>query len=39
MWPLIKFIPHDTRFPFVSLARLFATLSIIAVIATVAGFS
>jgi len=38
MWPLIKFIPHDTRFPFVSLARLFATLSIIAVIATVIGF-
>jgi preprotein translocase SecF subunit len=38
MWPLIKFIPHDTRFPFVSLARLFATLSIIAVIATVVGF-
>jgi preprotein translocase subunit SecF len=38
MWPLIKFIPHDTHFPFVSLARLFATLSIIAVIATVVGF-
>ena len=38
MWPLIKLIPHDTRFPFVSLARLFATLSIIAVIATVVGF-
>jgi pyruvate dehydrogenase E1 component beta subunit len=31
MWPLIKLIPHDTHFPFVSLARLFATLSIIAV--------
>ncbi len=38
MWPLIKFIPHDTRFPFVSLSRLFATLSIVAVIATVVGF-
>ncbi|MEO8926846.1 MAG: protein translocase subunit SecF [Caulobacteraceae bacterium] len=38
MWPLIKLIPHDTKFPFVSLARLFATLSIIAVIATVIGF-
>ena len=38
MWPLIKFIPHDTKFPFVSLARLFATLSIVAVIATVVGF-
>jgi len=37
MWPLIKLIPHDTKFPFVSLARLFATLSIIAVIATVIG--
>ncbi len=38
MWPLIKLIPHDTKFPFVSLARLFATLSIVAVIATVVGF-
>lgn len=38
MWPLIKIIPHDTKFPFVSLARVFATLSIIAVIATVVGF-
>jgi preprotein translocase subunit SecF len=38
MWPLIKLIPHDTRFPFVAFARLFATLSIIAVIATVVGF-
>ena len=37
MWPLIKFIPHDTKFPFVSLARVFATLSIIALIATVIG--
>jgi preprotein translocase subunit SecF len=37
MWPLIKLIPHDTKFPFVSLSRLFATLSIIAVIATVIG--
>lgn len=37
MWPLIKLIPHDTKFPFVSLARLFATLSILAVIATVVG--
>jgi preprotein translocase subunit SecF len=38
MWPLIKLLPHDTRFPFVSLARLFATLSVVAVIATVIGF-
>jgi preprotein translocase subunit SecF len=38
MWPLIKLIPHDTKFPFVSLSRLFATLSVIAVIATVIGF-
>jgi preprotein translocase SecF subunit len=37
MWPLIKLIPHDTKFPFVSLSRLFATLSILAVIATVIG--
>jgi preprotein translocase subunit SecF len=37
MWPLIKLIPHDTKFPFVSLSRLFATLSVIAVIATVIG--
>jgi preprotein translocase SecF subunit len=37
MWPLIKLIPHDTKFPFVSLSRLFATLSIVAVIATVIG--
>ncbi|MGI8841841.1 MAG: protein translocase subunit SecF [Caulobacteraceae bacterium] len=38
MWPLIKLIPHDTHFRFVRLARLFATLSIVAVIATVIGF-
>jgi len=37
MWPLIKLLPTKTNFPFVSLARLFATLSIIAVIATVVG--
>ena len=37
MWPLIKLLPHNTHFPFVSLARLFATLSVIAVIATVIG--
>jgi preprotein translocase subunit SecF len=37
MWPLIKLIPHDTKFPFVSLSRIFATLSIVAVIATVIG--
>jgi preprotein translocase SecF subunit len=37
MWPLIKLIPHDTKFPFVSLSRIFATLSVIAVIATVIG--
>jgi len=38
MWPLIKLIPHNTHFKFVSFARLAATLSIIAVIATVVGF-
>ena len=37
MWPLIKLLPTKTNFPFVSLARLFATISIIAVIATVVG--
>jgi len=37
-WPLIKNIPHDTHLPFVSLARLFATLSIIAAIATAVAF-
>jgi preprotein translocase SecF subunit len=37
MWPLIKLLPTKTSFPFVSLARLFATLSIIAVVATVVG--
>ncbi len=37
MWPLIKLVPHDTKIPFVSLARLFATLSIIGVIATAIG--
>jgi preprotein translocase SecF subunit len=37
MWPLIKILPQKTNFPFVSLARLFATLSILAVIATAIG--
>ncbi|HEX4740311.1 MAG TPA: protein translocase subunit SecD, partial [Caulobacteraceae bacterium] len=37
-WPLIKALPQKTHVRFVSLARLFATLSIIGVIATVAGF-
>jgi preprotein translocase SecF subunit len=38
MWPLIKLLPQKTRFRFVSFARLAATLSIIAVIATIVGF-
>ena len=38
MWPLIKLLPTKTTFRFVRLARLFATLSIIGVVATVAGF-
>jgi preprotein translocase subunit SecF/SecD/SecF fusion protein len=38
MWPLIKLLPTKTHVPFVSLARLFATLSILAVIATGVGF-
>ena len=38
MWPLIKLLPQKTNFRFVSFARLAATLSIIAVIATVVGF-
>lgn len=37
MWPLIKILPQKTSIPFVSLARLFATLSILAVIATAVG--
>jgi SecD/SecF fusion protein len=37
-WPLIKLLPQRTHVPFVSLSRLFATLSIIGVIATVGGF-
>ena len=37
MWPLIKLLPKQTHIPFVSLSRLFATLSILAVIATVVG--
>ena len=37
MWPLIKLIPTKTKVPFVSLSRLFATLSILAAIATVGG--
>jgi len=38
MWPLIKLLPQKTNFHFVAFARLAATLSIIAVIATVIGF-
>jgi preprotein translocase SecF subunit len=38
MWPLIKLLPQKTHFKFVSFARLAATLSIVAVIATVVGF-
>jgi preprotein translocase subunit SecF len=37
MWPLIKILPQKTTIPFVSLSRLFATLSILAVIATAVG--
>jgi preprotein translocase SecF subunit len=37
MWPLIKLLPKKTNVPFVSMARLFATLSILAVIATGVG--
>jgi len=37
MWPLIKLIPTKTKVPFVSLSRLFATLSILAAIATIGG--
>jgi SecD/SecF fusion protein len=36
-WPLIKMLPQKTHFGFVALARLAATLSIIAVIATGVG--
>jgi SecD/SecF fusion protein len=36
-WPLIRILPKGTKFPFVSLARLFATLSVIGMIATVGG--
>jgi preprotein translocase SecF subunit len=37
MWPLIKLLPQKTNFQFVSFARLAATLSILAVIATAIG--
>lgn len=37
MWPLIKLLPQKTNFHFVAFARLAATLSILAVIATVVG--
>jgi SecD/SecF fusion protein len=37
-WPLIKMLPQKTHFGFVALARLAATLSILAVIATGVGF-
>ncbi len=36
-WPLIKLLPKQTHFHFVAFARLAATLSIIAVVATVVG--
>ena len=38
MWPLIKLLPSRTHFQFVAFARLAATLSILAVIATAIGF-
>ncbi len=38
VWPLIKILPHGSKFPFVALARLAATLSILAIIATGVGF-
>jgi SecD/SecF fusion protein len=38
LWPLIKMLPQKTHFGFVALARLAATLSILAVIATGVGF-
>ena len=38
MWPLIKLLPQKTHFPFVRFARLFATLSILGVLATAVGF-
>ncbi len=38
MWPLIKLLPTKTHFGFVAFARLAATLSIVAVLATVVGF-
>jgi SecD/SecF fusion protein len=37
IWPLIKLLPQKTHVRFVSLSRLFATLSIIGVLATVVG--
>ncbi len=36
-WPLIKLLPTLTHFKFVRLARLFATLSLIAVVGTAVG--
>jgi len=38
MWPLIKLLPQKTNFHFVAFARLAATLSILAAIATVVAF-
>ena len=38
MWPLIKLLSGNTHFQFVAFARLAATLSVIAVLATVVGF-
>ncbi|HWE99236.1 MAG TPA: protein translocase subunit SecD [Caulobacteraceae bacterium] len=37
-WPMIKLLPQKTHVRFVRLARVFATLSIIAVVATTIGF-
>ncbi|MGH7016588.1 MAG: protein translocase subunit SecF, partial [Caulobacteraceae bacterium] len=36
--PLIKILPKQTHFPFVRFARIFATLSIIGILATIVGF-
>lgn len=36
-WPLIKYLPEKTNFRFVGIARLFAALSVLAVIASLAG--
>ena len=38
MWPLIKLLPQKSNVHFVALSRLFATLSIAAIVATSVGF-